>query len=221
MATYQLTDTHLITFLEYTWNRHLPKWHRHLFSSILVYEESRPFFEGWDYCESNLKISIVATKSYHYEWNYTTSSGTKITALMSDDDEEVWFSVTIPDHRDKPGRTAHTDMQAVLAGHRFWTWEEQQDETNPDAIAAAAFFQGVTVGELLAARKKEKEEEEDRPKRRQQLESNDDSDWDDFGDAIEEEEEDEEEEKERRKRLRYELNPERDSYEEVDENAYG
>ena len=190
MATYELTATQLIAFLEFTWNRHLPEWHKHLFASILVYEESRTFSEGQGYCESRLEISIVATKSYHYEWNYTTSGGTKITALMSDDGDEV-FSVTIPDHRDQPGRTAHTNMQAVLACHSYWTWEEWQDESNSDALAAAAFFQGVTVEELLATRKKEEEEEE------------------------------EDEEEEQRKRHKYELNPEDGSYEEVEEDAYG
>jgi hypothetical protein len=188
MATYQLTDTQLISFLEYTWNRHMPEWHQNLFSSILEFEENREFSEGWDYCPSKLEISIVATEHYHYEWTYTTTSGTEIKVINSSDRRlgEV-LEVTIPDHRDQPGRTAHTDMQAVLAGHAYWSWSEQQDATNPQALAAAAFFQGVTVEELLATRKKE---EEDRPKRRQQLESSLDSDWDDFGDAIEEEEED-------------------------------
>ena len=220
MAIYKLTATQLITFLEYTWNCHLPKWHQNLFSSILEFEESRTFSEGWDYCSSTLEISIVATRKKEYSWEYTTTSGTILSASIDAAYSQEVYSVTIPDHRDQPGRTAHTDMQAVLAGHSYWSWEEQQDESNPDALAAAAFFQGVTVGELLATRKKEKEEEKDRrEERRQQLNSNDDSDWGDFGDAIEEEEEEEEEEKERRKRLRYELNDAIE--EEEEEDAYG
>ena len=190
MATYELNQQQFIAFLEYTWNTHLD-WYENLFHSILAYEESRTFSEGWQYCKSSLTISIQAPDKYTKRWEYTTTSGTELKVINCDYDNigDV-YEVTIPDERNQPGRTAYTDMQAVLAGHAFWSWSEQQDETNPEALAAAAFFQGVTVEQLLANRKKEEEDSAirrlGREERRQQLKSNDDSDWDDFGDAIEE-----------------------------------
>ena len=186
MATYELNKKQFVTFLEYTWNNHLPEWHSNLFGSILAYEESRTFSEGWDYCPSKLAISIVATKGYLYVWEYTTTSGTGLKAIRSSYDNigDV-YEVTIPGERDQPGRTAYTDMQAVLAGHAYWSWSEQQDESNPLAIAAAAFFQGMTVEELLESRKKEEEErEEKKENRRQFYSSNPDSDYEEFDGII-------------------------------------
>ena len=142
MATYKLNQQQFIAFLEYTWNTHLPEWHKNLFASILVYEESRTFSEGWDYCSSTLEISIVATRKKEYSWEYTTTSGTILSASIDAAYSQEFYSVTIPDHRDQPRRTAYINMQAVLAGHRFFTWSEQQDESNSEAIAAAAFFKG-------------------------------------------------------------------------------
>ena len=186
MATYELTQKQFTTFIEYTWNNHLPEWHSSLFGSILAYEEAREFSEVWDYCPSKLKISIVATKGYHYEWEYTTTSGTELKAIRSSYDNigDV-YEVTIPDERDQPGRVAYSDMQAVLAGHAYWSWSEQQDESNPMAIAAAAFFQGMTVEALLESRKKEEEEREEKKENRRQFYSlNPDSDYEEFEGII-------------------------------------
>jgi len=180
MATYELNETQFITFLEYTWNTHLD-WRENLFHSILAYEESRTFSEGWNYCPSALEIKIIATKERVYKWEYITTSGTVLSAFCDAAYSKESYSVTIPEERDQPGRVAHSDMQAVLAGHAYWSWSEQQDESNPMAIAAAAFFQGVTVDELLATRKKEEEErEEKKEKRRQFYASNPDSDYEEF-----------------------------------------
>ena len=185
MATYELNETQFITFLEYTWNTHLD-WYENLFHSILAYEESRTFSEGWQYCKSSLTISIQAPDKYTKRWEYTTTSGTELRVINCDYDNigDV-YEVTIPDERDQPGRTAHSDMQAVLAGHAYWSWAEQQDESNPLAIAAAAFFRGVTVESLLESRKKEEEErEEEKENRRQFYSSNSDSDYEEFEGII-------------------------------------
>jgi hypothetical protein len=102
MSTYELTLKQLVTFLEYTWNNHLPEWHSNLFGSILAYEEGRTFSEGWNYCESTLDIRIVATKERKYSWQYTTTSGTILSAFLDAAYSKELYSVTIPEERDKP-----------------------------------------------------------------------------------------------------------------------
>jgi hypothetical protein len=119
MATYELNETQFITFLEYTCNNHLPEWHSNLFGFILAYEERRTFSEGWNYCPSALEIKIIATRERVYKWEYITTSGTVLSAFCDAAYSKESYSVTIPDDRDQPGRTAHSDMQAVLAGHAY------------------------------------------------------------------------------------------------------
>ena len=185
MATYELNQQQFIAFLEYTWNTHLD-WYENLFHSILAYEESREFSEGWQYCKSSLTISIQAPERYTKRWEYVTTSGTELRVINCDyDNIGDSYLVTIPDERDQPGRVAYSDMQAVLDGHAYWSWSEQQDESNPDAIAAAAFFRGVTVEELLESRKKEEEEREEKKEKRRQFYSlNPDSDYEEFDGII-------------------------------------
>ena len=181
MATYELNQQQFIAFLEYTWNTHLD-WYENLFHSILAYEESREFSEGWQYCKSSLSISIQAPDKYTKRWEYVTTSGTELRVINCDyDNIGDIYQVTIPDERDQPGRVAYSDLHAVLAGHAYWSWSEQQDESNPMAIAAAAFFQGVTVEKLLESRK---EEEEKKENRRNLVSLNRDSDYEEFEGII-------------------------------------